>query len=256
MEEDTNQDTFTKPSPPQTNGSDTLGSQAKDIRDLEERIGYCLRTFDEAPFTIQRIAELLLWPEKHYKSVLKFLRAVERVVYVTSTVEEFPLTTSIRKDDDDAAIEDGGGTGAPDSLYSFIASTSLANNGMTNGIQTMTKAVAPKAVTSRAVAPRSVMPRVSTAEEAKTPAATVAPAATGNVPMDASDTGILHITPTSNDDADALKTKIQDSVDPDVPVYIDDHDGGSSKLTVQPVFPSAAADPKAESPEAMVEDDS
>ncbi|KAJ2597776.1 hypothetical protein EV177_007668, partial [Coemansia sp. RSA 1804] len=115
---------------------------SREIRDLEDRINYCLQSFDEAPFTIQRIAELLVWPERHYRSAMKFLRAIERVVYVTSTVEDFPPTstkpkessdgTSNDKDSNDAgdgpaAIEGvsgaaGGVAGQPSSLFSFLAS--------------------------------------------------------------------------------------------------------------------------------------
>ncbi|KAJ2395515.1 hypothetical protein GGI05_001552, partial [Coemansia sp. RSA 2603] len=79
------EDASKEPKQVQTRERNGHSESASEIYDLEERIGYCLRTFDEAPFTIQRIAELLAWPEKHYRNVLKFLRAVERVVYVTST---------------------------------------------------------------------------------------------------------------------------------------------------------------------------
>ncbi|KAJ2550435.1 hypothetical protein EV175_004070, partial [Coemansia sp. RSA 1933] len=80
-------------------GDDTL---SREIRDLEDRINYCLQSFDDAPFTIQRIAELLVWPERHYRGAMKFLRAVERVVYVTSTVEDFPPTSSQTNDPTDS----------------------------------------------------------------------------------------------------------------------------------------------------------
>ncbi|ORX67236.1 hypothetical protein DL89DRAFT_259742 [Linderina pennispora] len=53
-----------------SNGDD---SQMRDIHDLEERIGYSLHTFDEAPFTIQRIAELLAQPQRHLPQCDKIL---------------------------------------------------------------------------------------------------------------------------------------------------------------------------------------
>ncbi|KAJ1782725.1 hypothetical protein LPJ59_006739, partial [Coemansia sp. RSA 2399] len=119
-------------------GDDIL---SREICDLEDRVNYCLQSFDEAPFTIQRIAELLVWPERHYRGAIKFLRAIERVVYVTSTVEDFPPTTTETKEPTDSAndeVEDdmdnipvaiegvggsvGGATAPPSSLFSFLAS--------------------------------------------------------------------------------------------------------------------------------------
>ncbi|EPS37022.1 hypothetical protein H072_9381 [Dactylellina haptotyla CBS 200.50] len=46
------------------------------------------------PHTIQRFAELLLKPTKHYRSLAKFLRACHRVVCVTSGIDKFPLPIS------------------------------------------------------------------------------------------------------------------------------------------------------------------
>ncbi|KAJ2595694.1 hypothetical protein GGF39_003729 [Coemansia sp. RSA 1721] len=222
----------------QQNGehSSKFDSDANEIRDLEERIGYSLRTFDEAPFTIQRIAELLAWPEKHYRSVIKFLRAVERVVYVTSTVEEFPTTVKKRHSDhgeEQMAIETcDGSASAPSSLGTFFQASqrdvaATVGSG-TNGVVT-TRAVAAKAPTAAEAKARTLEAGGNGGQQQQV--------VTGVMPLDASDTGILHITPTSMDDTEALKSKIQSSVDANVPVFIDDHDGGSSKLTVQPVFP-------------------
>ncbi|KAF3925215.1 hypothetical protein ABW20_dc0103751 [Dactylellina cionopaga] len=46
------------------------------------------------PHTIQRFAELLLKPNKHYRSLAKFLRACNRVISVTSGLDKFPLPIS------------------------------------------------------------------------------------------------------------------------------------------------------------------
>jgi hypothetical protein len=43
-----------------------------------------------APFTIQRICELCIRPQEHYKAVGKYLRAVEKALLVTSTWDSFP----------------------------------------------------------------------------------------------------------------------------------------------------------------------
>jgi len=44
------------------------------------------------PFTIQRLAEIVHQPFAHYTRLEKYLRAVERVVSVTSTVQDYPTT--------------------------------------------------------------------------------------------------------------------------------------------------------------------
>jgi len=49
-----------------------------------------LDTFDAAPFTIQRLAELCVRPRANYSAPGKYLRALERIVYVTSSWASFP----------------------------------------------------------------------------------------------------------------------------------------------------------------------
>lgn len=43
------------------------------------------------PFSIQRVCELAVRPRKHYKYAGKYLRAVERALLVTSTIDVFPV---------------------------------------------------------------------------------------------------------------------------------------------------------------------
>ena len=50
---------------------------------------------DKPPYTIQRLAELLLVPDKNYKTLPAFLRAVDRVVSVSSTSDIFPLPYAV-----------------------------------------------------------------------------------------------------------------------------------------------------------------
>ncbi|KAH9823747.1 PPP4R2 [Teratosphaeria destructans] len=45
------------------------------------------------PYTIQRVAELVLQPKKHYRFLPQYLRALDRVVSVGSPVTDFPLPT-------------------------------------------------------------------------------------------------------------------------------------------------------------------
>ncbi|KAL9116128.1 MAG: hypothetical protein Q9227_000497 [Pyrenula ochraceoflavens] len=46
------------------------------------------------PHTIQRLAELVLSPNKHYRTLPAWLRAVDRAVSVSSTADIFPLPTA------------------------------------------------------------------------------------------------------------------------------------------------------------------
>ena len=51
--------------------------------------------FDAAPpYTIQRLSELIRYPNAHYKSLSKYLRAIQRVLSVSSPTTAFPLPPS------------------------------------------------------------------------------------------------------------------------------------------------------------------
>jgi len=47
-------------------------------------------TLSSPPFTIQRVCELCINPTQQYKSVGKYLRAVEKSILITSTYTSFP----------------------------------------------------------------------------------------------------------------------------------------------------------------------
>lgn len=53
--------------------------------------------FRSPPFTVQRVCELCVEPKKHYNSVGKYLRAVEKSLLVTSTIESFPPLSHAEK---------------------------------------------------------------------------------------------------------------------------------------------------------------
>ncbi|KAG0088235.1 hypothetical protein BGZ92_006465 [Podila epicladia] len=53
------------------------------------RITQLLNTFTSAPFTIQRVCELLDNPTEHHSSLIKYLRAVEKVLMITSSINQF-----------------------------------------------------------------------------------------------------------------------------------------------------------------------
>ncbi|KAI0046700.1 hypothetical protein FA95DRAFT_1572978 [Auriscalpium vulgare] len=62
----------------------------QEAREVKESLFAQLDTFDGPPFTIQRVAELLVRPKESYRSVGKYLRALERGLYVTSPWDSFP----------------------------------------------------------------------------------------------------------------------------------------------------------------------
>lgn len=62
---------------------------------LLNSIRSAIRSFfmEKPPHTIQRLAELVLRPTAHYKTLPAYLRAVDRVVSVTSGADVFPSST-------------------------------------------------------------------------------------------------------------------------------------------------------------------
>ena len=58
-----------------------------DFSNVKEKLYQKIDTFSGIPFTIQRLAELLTSPKRHYRRTDKFLRALEKNMLVVSTVE-------------------------------------------------------------------------------------------------------------------------------------------------------------------------
>ncbi|ORX46232.1 PPP4R2-domain-containing protein [Piromyces finnis] len=56
------------------------------IEDFQMRIWSILDSFDEPPFTVQRLCELATINQEQHKTVWKYLRAIEKVLLVTSCV--------------------------------------------------------------------------------------------------------------------------------------------------------------------------
>lgn len=63
---------------------------ATEAEEFKEVLYGELDEFEGVPFTIQRLCELCLYPQKHYKKIGKYLRAVEKTLLVTSTWDAFP----------------------------------------------------------------------------------------------------------------------------------------------------------------------
>lgn len=57
------------------------------IQIAKERILERMKSFTNAPFTIQRISELLIKPEYPYKYTDKFIRGLEKCVMVVTTID-------------------------------------------------------------------------------------------------------------------------------------------------------------------------
>ncbi|KAL2260807.1 hypothetical protein VTK26DRAFT_5105 [Humicola hyalothermophila] len=75
----------------------TLPSLPEPIADMLEEVLSVLRTnFTQyPPHTIQRLAELVLEPRRHYRNVVPYLHALDRVVHVTSGANIYPLPPAL-----------------------------------------------------------------------------------------------------------------------------------------------------------------
>ncbi|KAK4241814.1 hypothetical protein C8A03DRAFT_29980 [Achaetomium macrosporum] len=69
----------------------------KPIVDMLDEVLSVLRTnFSQyPPHTIQRLAELVLRPREHYRNVVPYLHALDRVVHVTSGANTYPLPPAL-----------------------------------------------------------------------------------------------------------------------------------------------------------------
>lgn len=63
-----------------------------DFDEMKLQILEIIDTFPGAPFTIQRLCELVTNPTKHYKKTDKFMRGIEKNILVVSTVEPKSMT--------------------------------------------------------------------------------------------------------------------------------------------------------------------
>ncbi|KAF7160912.1 hypothetical protein CNMCM5623_006474 [Aspergillus felis] len=82
------------------------------LMSLLDSIKSALKTLfsSKPPHTIQRLAELVLRPNAHYRTLPAYLRAVDRVVCVTSTADIFPLQTETSAGQANGVLNGGGHT--------------------------------------------------------------------------------------------------------------------------------------------------
>ncbi|KAK3382486.1 hypothetical protein B0T24DRAFT_587236 [Lasiosphaeria ovina] len=92
---------------------------------LEEVMSTLTLNFSQfPPHTIQRLAELVLRPRQHYRGLVAYLHALDRVVHVTSGANIYPLPPAIPDMGAMSLLANGvGGTGGRLSI-----NTSAANN--------------------------------------------------------------------------------------------------------------------------------
>lgn len=68
-------------------GSQNISNDGNNIQLIKDRIIERMKSFTSAPFTIQRICELLLKPNNHYNKIDKYLRGLEKCIMVVTTVD-------------------------------------------------------------------------------------------------------------------------------------------------------------------------
>ncbi|KAH9362920.1 hypothetical protein HPB48_014298 [Haemaphysalis longicornis] len=86
--------------------------------EMKDFILEAIDRFDGAPFTVQRLCELLVDPWRHYNRIDKYMRAVEKSVLVASTIEPRSLAQQASAPAHSAAnAARGGGDGVVNGLF-------------------------------------------------------------------------------------------------------------------------------------------
>ncbi|KAJ5709708.1 Protein phosphatase 4 core regulatory subunit R2 [Penicillium malachiteum] len=87
-------------SQPQASSQQTVDGLPQPLALLLKSARAAINSFfvDKPPHTIQRFAELILHPTAHYRTLPAYLRAVDRVVSVTSGADIFPFNTPATTD--------------------------------------------------------------------------------------------------------------------------------------------------------------
>lgn len=90
--------------------SEPVSTRSPQIKTLFDSISSTLNAHfsKNPPHTVQRLAELILAPKQHYKTLPSYLHAVDRVVHVTSGANTFPLPPAIPDPSSSAILSNGG----------------------------------------------------------------------------------------------------------------------------------------------------
>ncbi|CAF0787083.1 unnamed protein product [Brachionus calyciflorus] len=105
---------------------------ASDIDQLKLRIIERFESFNNAPFTIQRVSELLLKPENNYTQQEKYLRGLEKCLMVVTTVDPNGNKILVENDNEIRNEIEDSSVKAPSTPILKEADTSTNNVDMAN----------------------------------------------------------------------------------------------------------------------------
>ncbi|GKT91600.1 PPP4R2 domain protein [Colletotrichum tofieldiae] len=111
------------------------GSLPAQIAAMLDEINSVLSTFPKyPPHTIQRLAELVLEPRRHYRHLASYLHAVDRVVHVTSGASTYPLPPAIPDMSTMTLLSNGSANGQENPAAAVAWSNSTNSVASTPGI--------------------------------------------------------------------------------------------------------------------------
>ena len=96
---------------------------------MKERIFEQLESYSGIPFTVQRLCELLVQPKRHYKRTDKFMRGLEKIMLVVSTIDPNPSSEEAESEPPELARTDTISVNS-DSESEFLARQEAARDSM------------------------------------------------------------------------------------------------------------------------------
>ena len=96
---------------------------------MKERIFEQLESYSGIPFTVQRLCELLVQPKRHYKRTDKFMRGLEKIMLVVSTIDPNPSSEEAESEPPELARTDTISVNS-DSESEFLARQEAARESM------------------------------------------------------------------------------------------------------------------------------
>eukprot|EP00210_Caulerpa_lentillifera_P005438 g5200.t1 len=119
--------------------------QNESLDECISRYSKALHVFQDAPFTIQRIAELVLEPKKHYSRLQKIAGAFEKLIFVTTSVPKMtsppeppPLITALPPVNSNPLPVHPDRIRASEIFEGYVEQRSFSSNGLINGGTTNT----------------------------------------------------------------------------------------------------------------------
>ncbi|KAK6214712.1 hypothetical protein QIS74_07731 [Colletotrichum tabaci] len=109
--------------------SEATESLPVQITAMLDEINSVLSTFPKyPPHTIQRLAELVLEPRRHYRHLASYLHAVDRVVHVTSGANIYPLPPAIPDMSTMTLLSNGSANGQENPAAAAAAAVAWSNS--------------------------------------------------------------------------------------------------------------------------------